>query len=165
MIKIGDREFTVPTPGGGETFDFQQRVIPVAGRVVAVFASLIGMEVVKDLSNIQVDDVMRVLPAALPQVGEIFARMPPGELGVIRKTLLAKATFGKLPLFGSPAGDAFDSIMAGRTMDTWKLLWHALEVWYPDFFDSVRALLVKRGEKESPSVMSTTSDLSGQPTA
>lgn len=173
MIRIGNDAFSVPTPGGMRSFALQQRIIPVAGRVASVFLQLVGGA--KDLPSLLEADVLRVLPQAMPHVGEIFASMPPGELEAITRILLGPGPSGepgavcdrnglKLPLFGAPGGDTFDMVMQGRTVDTWKLLWHALEVWYPDFFGRARTFLAP-GAKEKPSEASATSTTSGQASA
>lgn len=164
MIKISGHDFNVPPPGGMRSFSLQQRIIPVAGRVVSVFLKLVGVDGL-DLSKLQETDVTAVLPAAMPALGAVFAQMPPGELEAITREMLRDATMNKLQLFGSPGGDAFDGLMQGRTMDAWKLLWHALEVWYPDFFASARGLLVRRAGSESSSETSDPSSTSGPATA
>ena len=171
MIELGGKQYVVPQPGGMRTFAFQQRILPVVGRVANVFIPLLGLE--GGLSGLAEKDVTDVLPVALPRLGEIFSSMPPGELEAIARILLGDpkfgaqpgetATCGKVPLFGSPGGDAFDSLMKGRTADVWKLLWHAIQVWYPDFFSLARSSLAReQGEKVSKG--STTSPTSGQGT-
>jgi hypothetical protein len=174
MIKIGERSFTVPPPGGMRSFALQQRILPIATRVATVFIRLIGAAP-GDLTKILESDVMRVLPQALPQVGEIFAQMAPGELEAVTRTLLGDPKTGaqpwevalcdKAPLFGSPGGDSFDGVMAGRTTDTWRLLWHALEIWYPDFFASARALFAKGAKPVNHSEELTTLEQPGPASA
>lgn len=159
MIAIGDMTFEIQAPGAMDSFSEQQRIIPVAGRVVGVFMRLLGMAPDSDVGKLMGQDVLKVLPQAMPYIGEVFAAMPPGELKAITGTLLARGTANikgaKVPLFGPGPVDAIDALMAGRTMDMWKLLWHALEVWYPDFFARGRALFVK-GERATASMESTT---------
>jgi Phage tail assembly chaperone protein, TAC len=155
MIKIGNNVFEVPAPSGMKSFALQQRILPVAGRVASVFIQLLGASKVSDINDVLAADVLKVVPMALPAVGEVFSSMPPGELEAITRELLAQATCDRLPLFGSQKGDAFDALMQGRTMDTWKLLWHALEVWYPDFFGRA-AKFLGGVKKESLSTESTT---------
>lgn len=169
MIQIGKDKFDVPRPGGMRSFALQQKLIPVAGRVAGVFLQLLGG--VKDMAGLLEADVLSVLPQALPHVGRIFAEMPPGELEEITRILLGPgpnaepgATCNKLALFGGPDGDVFDALMAGRTIDTWKLLWHALEVWYPDFFTRGRSLFAPAA-KEIPSGESSTSTTAGPASA
>ncbi len=174
MIVIGDKQFHVPPPGGMRSFGFQQRILPVAGRVANVFLKLIGAGQ-GEYSKLAGEDIMRVLPVALPEVGEVFSHMPPGELEVLARTLLGDpktgaapgeaATCDKMPLFGGGVGDAFDGLMRGRTVDTWKLLWHAVEVWYPDFFAGARSFLAQAGEAGSGSAGSSTSPTPGPASA
>lgn len=161
MIKLGEHTFEVPVPKAMESFAFQQSVLPVAGRVVGALFHFLGMAPGSDVNKLMAQDVTAVLPQALPVLGEVFASMPPGELDKITRKLLGSATATmpdgktKIALFGNPAGDPFDALMAGRTADTWQLLWHALEVWYPDFFTRGRALFAS-AKKENQSPASTT---------
>lgn len=167
MIKLGEHTFNVPAPGGMRSFALQQRIIPVAGRVANVFLQLLKATGVTELTNIKAlieSDVMRLLPEALPALGQIFASMPPGELEAITREMLRDATCDKKALFGGPAGDLFEGRMQGRTLDTWKLLWHALEAWYPDFFNLGTGLSAT-GAKATPSAESSTSTTSGPATA
>lgn len=159
MIKIGERTFVVPPPKGMQSFSEQQRILPVAGRIIGVLAHLLGLSSA-DAEKLLDSDVLKVLPQAVPHIGEIFAQMPPSELERITRALLSDAKCDGLPLFGSPGGDAFDLLMQGRTLDTWRLLWHALEVWYPDFFGLARSWFVA-GAKANPSGASTTSPPAG----
>lgn len=163
MIELGKNKFTVPVPGGMRSFALQQRIIPMAGRVANVFVSLLGAGT--DVASIGDLDLTKVLPAALPHIGHIFSEMAPGELEWVTRELLRDAKCDGLALFGSPAGDAFDALMQGRTTDAWKLLWHALEVWYPDFFARARALVVKNGAAANLSAESITSPQPGPASA
>lgn len=139
MIKIGDYSFDVPAPPAMRTFSLQQRILPVVGRVLGVLFSIGGKAVDTDLTKLKGGEIMALLPQAAPAIGEVFAAMPPGELEDLTRELLRDATVdgwggaSKVKLFDGPGG-AFDAVMKGRSLDVWKLLWHALEVWYPDFF-------------------------------
>lgn len=164
-IKIGKDLFYVPTPDGLRSFVFQQDILPVVGRVVAVIVSMLGGA--KQPGDILESDLDRVLPAALPHIGRIFADLPRGELERLTRELLGPgpngdpgATCNKIQLFGAKDGDTFGALMQGRAIDTWKLLWHALGVWYPDFFDKGRSLFAK-GAKVSRSEESSTLDMNG----
>jgi hypothetical protein len=166
MLTLGQNKFLVPAPSGMRSFALQQRIVPVAGRVAGVFLALLDKGA--DIVSLADMDVVKVLPSALPHIGHIFSEMPPGELEWITRELLRDAKFSpnentapSLPLFAN-SGDAFDALMAGRTTDVWRLLWHALEVWYPDFFARVRALSARTVAVASPSVASSTSPTSGQ---
>ncbi len=144
------------------TFRFQQRVIPIAGRIGAVFLHLAGAKQGAGFGELLGADVLTVLPQALPAIGQVFDEMPDGELETLTRELLSGATCkvgnaGFIPLFGSPGGDAFDSLMQGRTLEIWQLLWHALQVWYPDFFARARSLKDRSAEKGQDSEASNTS--------
>lgn len=159
MIEIGKNKFVVGTPDGLKSFALQQRIVPVFARVANVFVHLLGVG--SDVATLAEMDLTAVLPAALPHIGDIFAEMKPGELEWITRELLRDTKCDGMALFGSPGGDAFSSLMAGRTIDTWKLLWHALEVWYPDFFARARALVVKNGAGVNRSAESNTLQTAG----
>lgn len=149
MIIIGKNKFDVPQPRGMSSFGLQQRVLPVAARIVEVLAYLItgmggdskkllGDDGKPDLAKLMGGDVLSVLPAALPAIGRVFSEMPDGELEKVTRSLLIESTCDGVPLFVTGGDDPFDKLMAGRTMDTWRLLWHAIGVWYPDFFALAR---------------------------
>lgn len=156
MIKLGNNVFVVPPPTGMRSFALQQRILPVVGRVAGLLSQLIGISGT-DATKLLDVDVLKVLPQAVPYIGEIFAQMPDGELERLTRALLREATFDGNALFSDSNGDAFDTLMRGRTADVWRLLWHALEVWYPDFFGLAGSLLAKTGAKENPSKASSTS--------
>jgi hypothetical protein len=146
-----------------DSFRFQQRIIPVAGRLVGVLLGLmkkLPQTEEYDLETLMAGDVASVLPAALPALGQVFAEMPDGELERITKTLLADATVDhagiKGPLFGGPSGGLFDTVMRGRNVETWQLLWHAMGVWYPDFFALVKRSNAPAAKAQSLSVASST---------
>ena len=158
MITLGKNQFDVPAPAGMRSFSLQQRILPVAGRIVSVLAHLLGLGD-GDLKSMLDKDLTAILPEAAPEIGRIFSEMPPGELEGITRELLRDAKCDKMPLFGA-SGDPFDLLMRGRTTDTWKLLWHALEVWYPDFFGLARGYRAAASQA-SPSEESSTSLPSG----
>lgn len=155
-VKIGDRIFNVPQPYAMKSFALQQRIIPVFSRVVAVIANVVRflpddggvIDVEKLLDTL---DLEKILPAAMPHIGLIFSEMPRNELQELTAELLGDATCHvqegvDVPLFGGPAGgNAFDTMMQGRTVDIWRLLLHALGVWYPDFF----ALAARAGARRA----------------
>lgn len=170
MIKLGNNTFEVPPPTAMRSFALQQKLLPIVGRVANVFLQLLGLEL--DVTKLVMTDVMRVLPEALPYVGQIFSEMPDDELERLTRALLRDGKFGAglapptAPLFsGGAAGDAFDLLMQGRTTETWQLLWYAIEVWYPDFFARAGGLFASVGvKKASPSEASTTSPPTGPAT-
>ncbi len=135
MIQIGNTKFEVPEPSAMRSFALQQRVLPVAGRLVGVLLQVFGKTADFDFEKFAELNVTQALPIALPALGEVVSLMPPGELEAITRELLRDATADGMKLVGTnAAGDLFDTVMRGRTLDTWRLLWHALKVWYPDFF-------------------------------
>lgn len=167
MIKLGGQTFVVPPPKASRTFALQQHLIPIAGNILGAFTVIIGKNDIKDLVE---SEIFESLPAALPALGRIFSEMPPGELDRVNRTLLGDpkisgdekrvAKCGDTPLFGMKGEDPYDEIMAGRTIDMWRLTIHALEAWYPDFFGLVQPF-VERVKKASLSKASTTSATNG----
>lgn len=135
MIKLGDHTFEVPVPRAMATFALQQRIVPVVGGLIGAWSKLDGAA-----------DGMEAIAAIAPAVGEAFTKLPPGELEALTRELLADAKVHGFPvknaqaaLFGGPGGDLFDTVFQGRTVDIWQLLWHAIQIWYPDFFSLARA--------------------------
>lgn len=142
VVKVGETEFQIPPPKGMRSFALQQRIGPVVGNLIGAIVSVLDMPGIGDVSKLLDSDVSKALPSALPALGGVLASMPQGELETLTKELLrdAKVKMGGawVQLFGGPASteadDLFDTVMAGRSLDTWRLLWHAVRVWYPDFF-------------------------------
>ncbi len=60
-----------------------------------------------------------------------------------------------VPLFGGTV-DNYDVVMAGRTIDTWKLLWTSVQLNYADFFKALSAKGASVAAPVSPSAPSTT---------
>jgi hypothetical protein len=56
------------------------------------------------------------------------------------RTLLTGATMNGTLLYQGAAGEPIHVLLQRRTLDTWRLLIHAVRVSYPDFFDLARAL-------------------------
>lgn len=162
MIKIGNNTFDVPAPGGMRSFALQQRILPVAGRVANVIMKVLDASGGSrfNMASLLDADAMQMLQDVMPQVAEVFSAMPPGELEAITRILLTDAKIDNMPLFPPSGPNAFDGFMQGRTVDTWRLLWHALEVWYPDFFTSVRVFRAKEAAA-SHSAGSTIYETSG----
>lgn len=165
-LAIGSDVFVVPVPWGTRSWAFQQRAVPVASAVASVFVQLLQLKD-GDFASLLQQDVLRVLPQALPYLGRIFSQMPDGEMDAILRTLLADATMNKLKLFGGNGSgpELFDQVMQGRTVDTWKLLWYAFEVWYPDVFTLAGSFFVKADDAANHSDSSNTSPTPGPVTA
>lgn len=166
QVKLGPNTFEIPSPRGMESFALVQRIMPPAGRVISMMLSLLGEDpTTADPATLLDADLLKLLPLALPGLGRIFSEMAPGEFEGLTRALLRETTCDGLPLFaGGPGGDAFDALMRGRTLDTFKLLGHAVLAWYPDVFTLARDLKVP-GLAGSPSSASTTSPAAAPVTA
>jgi hypothetical protein len=149
VIELGKNKFNVPVPKGMSSFALQQRVLPVAGRIIEVIAGLLaatgdikgllGEDGKLDADKLFSGDVLKVIPSALPAMGRVFSEMPSHELENLTRALLSETTCDGVRLFHGGGGeDPFDLLMQGRALDTWRLLWHAIGVWYPDFFALAR---------------------------
>jgi hypothetical protein len=168
MITLGKQKFIVPVPHHMRTWALQQRLFPVAGNLAAAFVVILGKS---DLRSILESEIIQSLPTALPHLGRVFADLPAGELEQITRILLGDpkagakedevATCDGVALFSRDEGDAFDTILRGRTMDTWRLLVHAMGVHYPDFFVLAQPLVeaVNKGRASEGSSTSPTSGL------
>ncbi len=170
-VKIGANTFAVSPLTAMRSFVLQPRIGPVIAEAGALFFGLLrdvaksqgGEDAELSVSALLEADVdVDKIAAAL---GRIFVKLPPAELQSITRELLAGSTMDGRQLFAAVQGegDSFDIVMRGRTLDVWKLLWHALNVNYPDFFGALVAS-GKRAPGASPSEASTTSPTSGPAT-
>jgi hypothetical protein len=143
-LHLGSNVFCVVPLPAMRAFALQPRVAPA----LAALASAVG-GVKGDLGDLDVT-------ALGPAMAQFCAALPSTELEAVTRELLAGCTVDGLPLFGEAgAPGVFDHKMRGRTLDVWRLLWHAVKVNYPDFF----ALLAARraGEAvDAPSAASST---------
>jgi len=165
MFTVGDRTYTVPQPLGMKSFALQQRVVPIFMRIAsALFGAIKAAPKAfadVDVANLKLEKLLDIDTAAmipllseiLPAFGEVFEQMPEGELEAVTRKLLGDATLSiaggaqNIRLFGAASGgDAFDTLMAGRNIETWALVWEAIKVWYADFF----ALAVRKRAAETP---------------
>jgi len=136
---IGGNVFSVVPLPAMRSFALQPRLAPALAEVVGVLGSLSG-----DLD----------VGALGPAVGRFFAKLPADELEAVTRELLAGATMDGAQLF-TAAGNPFDLVMRGRTLDVWRLLAFAVEVNYPDFFALVRrgAGGEEKGSRSEASIM------------
>lgn len=166
--------FVVTPMTAMRSFVLQPRLAPVLAEAGALFYALLGGLARSQGAESQEDvklDVGALLDADLDVnaiaagMGRICAKLPPGELQAITRELLAGATMDGVQLFAAVQGDGdpFDIRMRGRTLDVWRLLWHALRVNYPDFFMALGGSGKPR-PGANPSAASSTSGTSGQST-
>lgn len=143
---LGSDKFNVDPLDAWSTFELQAKIAPPVAEVMGVLGTELGSGNVADL------DVSALGPA----VGKFFGHFAqPGSLRALVRELLANATMNGSPLV-TTAGDPFAVLMRGRTVDTWKLLWFAVQVNYPDFFGLLGASRGGPSSKPSPSVTSAT---------
>ena len=123
---ISGNTFSVEPLTAMRSFALQPRIAPAIAAVAEAVGSLTSISGKGDLGTVEV-------AALAPAVGRFFQALQPGDLQDITRALLGSARMDGIALF-SGAGDPFELKMRGRTLDTWRLLWFALEVNYPDFF-------------------------------
>jgi hypothetical protein len=146
VIKIGQYTFEVPPPKAMPSFALQQRLFPILARALGVVLHYAPHLSLGEGKGINIGAILNdpkfidAVAKAMPSLGEVIAAMPEGELERLTRELLGEATVSgwgtskAILLFDKAKGiDTFDQVMQGRTMDTWRLLGHAVEVWYPDF--------------------------------
>jgi hypothetical protein len=166
--QIGDRVYRVIPLLASRSFLLQPRIMPIVGEVLgalpAIYAPLrtlkpedgkspLDMDIGEALASNQATAAARAVADA---VAGACAKLPPSELGEIMRTLLdgARAIYADADgrqhadfLFTADRpsihGHAFDTLMQGRTLETWALLWFAVEVSFPDVFLRARALFGK----------------------
>ena len=162
-VKIGDNLFAVTPLTAMRSLILTPRIGPVVAEAGALFFGLLrdltktkGKEEEAQLSVAALLEAEVDVDKIAASLGRIFGKLPPAELEAITRTLLAGSTIDGVQLFGAVQGDGdiFDVKMRGRTLDVWKLLWHALHVNYPDFFEIVRPF-VGSGKKDVSSSSST----------
>lgn len=151
QILLGGQVFTVAELDPWVTFPLQQRIWPAAAEIIgAALSGMAGVEKPEDLLDI---DLSKIDPAVFTSaIGRICKILPATELKALTEQLLAFSTVivnGKLVALVGETGQ-FSTIMKGRTIDTWKLLFHSVRINYPDFFDR---LVAKEGapKSENPS--------------
>lgn len=160
IVRVGSQEFDIPAPKGMRSFALQQRIGPVAGDLIGGVLSVVGGSV--DANTLLETDVLVLLPKALPAIGQALSKMPPGELETLTRELLLEARIKQanvwMPLFGGPhagADDLFDTVMAGKSLETWRLLYEAVRIWYPDFFAKFAAAQGLTAKAKSSTVSTT----------
>lgn len=134
---IGRDVFEVGPIPALRSFTLQARIAPALAEVAAAIQK-VGASGTLEEANVE---------ELAPAVGRFFSKLPEAELEHVVRALLANTKMNGLPLF-SGAGDPIDTLMAGRTLDVWRLLWFALQECYPDFFVHLGAL---RGAKAAGS--------------
>lgn len=163
--KIGPNTFRVEQLPAMRSFVLQPRILPVAAEVVGLFLDTLG-KAGKTAGEVSIASLLDMDLAATAEtfvaaVARCCLKLPPSELETITRELLCGATCDGQLLFqfdGKPG--TFDLVMRGRTIDTWRLLFFAVQVNYPDFSSAV-ADLRKGSTAASPSAGSNTSDLAG----
>lgn len=152
MIKIGNDSYEVPTPKGWSSFGLSQRIVPIAANVIGALGEVVG-KTAGDLSKAMDMDVAKLLET-VPRIGQIFSEMPPGELEALSKLLLADAVCiegaRRLPL-----AEVFDFKFQGRFIEALTLVWHAVQVWYPDVFSRARTFLAASPPGENSEASTT----------
>jgi hypothetical protein len=175
---IGGSTFSVTPLPAMRSFVLQPRVAPVIAEVLAAMTKLLSVAKppkaaaapaaeqeegeappaaaggLDGLLDLRLEDVVGLVDELVPVVARVCAKLPSAELEGIVRELLASTRMDGKPLF-TAEGNPFDVLMAGRTVDTWRLLLFAIEVNYPDFF-ALRGGKGAPSATPSPSAASTT---------
>lgn len=172
-VKIGKDVFTVSPLTAMRSFVLQPRIGPVLAEAGALFFGVVRDVATKAGDDVEVD-VRALLESEVDldkvaaSLGRLFGKLAPAELESITRELLAGSTMNGAMLFAAVdgAGDMFNVLLRGRTLDVWKLVWHALRVNYPDFFGALAgSAVLQSAGAASPSAGSSTSPTSGPATA
>lgn len=134
QILLDGQVFTVAELDPWITFPMQMRIWPAVAEVIgAALSGMKGIEKPEDLLEIDLSQIDPVVFTTA--IGRICKILPAPELEALTNVLLNFST-------GVINGRAIQVIdngrlniaMKGRTIDTWKLLFHSVRVNYPDFF-------------------------------
>lgn len=138
-IVLGQDTFTVSPLPAMDSFAMQSRIAPIVVELLALAAALLqaGGEALSEKTDLGKVDLSKLDMGTIgPAVARICKAMPAPELRAVTTELLQSATIN-----GQLLAPMFDLKMQGRTVDTWRLLFFAVRVNYPDFF----ALVGKSG--------------------
>lgn len=86
------------------------------------------------------DDIM-------PHLVRLFSSVSYDDLAFFMRELLSETFCNGDRLFADgPSGkDNFDRLMVGKTMTTWRIMWEAIKVTYPDFLAPLQGIAAKAG--------------------
>jgi hypothetical protein len=132
-LKLGNDVFTVSPLGGEASFLLQPKLLPLVVDFVMAAGAL--NETVGEGF-----DAAAIAAKVGPIVQSMVGKLSPDDLKYIMRTLLTGATMNGTLLYQGAAGEPIHVLLQRRTLDTWRLLIHAVRVSYPDFFDLARAL-------------------------
>lgn len=135
-INLGGNVFTVVPLPAMRAFALQPKIIPVVAEVFSLLAGLTE-GAAEGATSLSLGDLE--VSKITPYIDKIAAKLQPEILEELIKKLLLGATMDGTQLF-TAEGNPFDVKMRGRTLDIWKLLWHAIRVNYPDFFGMLPAV-------------------------
>lgn len=166
-LTLGDKIFTVNPLPVEDSFDLQPKLAPILpeiGKLVALFVrkrdEISALEVdekadaptKKEALDKAIDLATVALDELAPIVQRVSALLQPAELRYIRRTLLRGAACGSQMLYRDDAssdGQPINILLAGRTMDVWRLMFFALRVSYPDFFEMPALAKIAKGSGQN----------------
>ena len=151
-LKIGDDVFVVSPLLGEESFLLQPKLMPIVADCMTGFFAMHEKVADGQLDYVALADKLS------PLVQSIASKLPIEELRFIMRALLRGATMNGQQLY-TPAGNPIDVLLQQRSLDVWRLLFHAVKVSYPDFFQAARRVLAgaAAAQPASSSATSTTS--------
>jgi len=133
-VKVGDRLYQIEALPALRAFTLQSKVAPIAIEIVDGLGGVLK-NVKGTLKDFLEQNVLDLLPLATPVLSRVFAKLTETDLEEITKTLLWNTRCNGQCLFTQEGSGSFDVVMRGRPMETWQLLFHAIQVNYPDFFE------------------------------
>jgi hypothetical protein len=142
-ITLGGNTFVLQPLLAKQSWMLQPRIAPPLLEVFRLLPMVqTDIKSVLDLDTNILIDIMN----------NFFKKLPPDEIYAVTSVLLTGATMDGKPLF-TESGNPFDILMRNRTIDTWRLLWFAIQLNYADFF---MALGAKSGKAKGEASRSAT---------
>jgi len=150
-LKIGDDVFVVSPLLGEESFLLQPKLMPIVADCITAFVAM--QENVAEGGL----DYAALAGKLSPLVQSIAAKLPMEDLRFIMRSLLRGATMNGKLLYAQD-GAPINVLLQQRSLDVWRLLFHAVKVSYPDFFQAARRVFAGvAAQAAAPSATSTTS--------
>lgn len=154
ILKVGEHIFIVPPIKATDAFYLEPLLAPAVSETLGA-AALVAASVGKsDIGKLDIGDLP--IASLQPVIESLCGKLGPDRLRTVTRSLLTGATMDGVLLYGAGgAVDLIDTKLRGKTTVIWRLLWKAVQVNYPDFFDLLDGLRAA-GKEANPSQASTT---------